>query len=190
MSNNDEPRLIEQARADPQAFAALYDRYVDRIYAYGLRQTGDRALAEDVTAATFEKALTHLRRYRWQGKPFVAWLYRIARNEAISQARRRRWLAPWQDRPSGGVERVALEQERHDALRAALARLSPADRELIGWRFFDELSSDEVAAIAGCSKETVYVRLHRALRRLRHLLSEEEGSESPLEVISHAQEER
>jgi RNA polymerase sigma-70 factor (ECF subfamily) len=182
---NDETRLVEQARRDPTAFATLYDRYVERIYGYALRQTGDRALAQDVTAATFEKALTHIRHYRWQGKQFVAWLYRIARNEAISQARRGRWLAPWPDQLAGdgSVERAAQDAEQHDDLLRALARLAPADRELIGLRFLEELGSDEVAELLGYSTANLYVRLHRALGRLRRIL--EQGRPAAEEATSH-----
>ena len=60
MPEPDEQNLIERARRDPQAFAELYDRYVDRIYAYVFRRTGEVVLAQDVTSATFEKALRHL----------------------------------------------------------------------------------------------------------------------------------
>jgi RNA polymerase sigma-70 factor (ECF subfamily) len=56
----DEASLVERARHDPAAFGALYDCYIERIYAYAARETGDTALAEDVTAATFEKALRQI----------------------------------------------------------------------------------------------------------------------------------
>lgn len=57
----DEQFLVKRARNDPQAFAILFDRFVDRIYAYSKRLTGDEALAQDVTSATFVKAMRHLR---------------------------------------------------------------------------------------------------------------------------------
>jgi RNA polymerase sigma-70 factor (ECF subfamily) len=59
MAEYNEPSLIVQAQRDPQAFAQLYDRYVDRIFAYTFRQTGDEALAQDVNSATFEKAVSY-----------------------------------------------------------------------------------------------------------------------------------
>ncbi|GIK55769.1 MAG: hypothetical protein HND44_03030 [Chloroflexi bacterium] len=71
MLDNDQT-LIEQAKHDPQAFARLYDRYVDRIYRYAYRQTGDEALAQDVTAVTFERALRHIQRYQWRGQSVLA----------------------------------------------------------------------------------------------------------------------
>jgi RNA polymerase sigma-70 factor, ECF subfamily len=171
--DNDEQRLVEQARRDSQAFGALYDRYVDRIYAYAACQSnGDASLAQDITAATFEKALRHIQRYRWQGVSFCAWLYRIARNELAQHHRRQRFLAPlfgWQA-SEARVEKAAQANEQRDELHEALARLPAKEREIISLRFFEELSSTEVAEVLNCSTAQVYVRLHRALGRLRQEL--------------------
>ena len=83
-----EKALVEQAKKDPQAFAALYDRFFRRIYTFVYMQMNDESLAKDLTAATFEKGLRNISRYQWRNVSFAAWLYRIARNE-IGQHRRR-----------------------------------------------------------------------------------------------------
>ncbi len=172
----DEPELIRRAQRDRQAFGALYDRYMRRIYAFAYRCTGDTALAQDVTAATFEKALRHLGRFRWQGVSFGAWLYRIARNEIMQAFRRARFVEPlseWHvaDEPSP-------DDHQHDALYAAFAGLSASDRELLTLRFFEEMSSAEVAQVLGCSVNNVYMRLHRALGRLRQAVEKLEQPEA------------
>ena len=59
--NMDEAALVERAKNDSAAFGALYNRYVERIYGYALRETLDVATAQDITAATFEIALRHIR---------------------------------------------------------------------------------------------------------------------------------
>lgn len=175
MPNFDDQVLVEQAQSDPQAFGALYDRYVNRIYGYAYRQTHDEALAQDVTAVTFEKALRHIRKYQWQGKSFVAWLYRIARNEIIQQHRKQKFLAPW--RKNGQVtegrlvEESVQSHERRQQLHAALAQLKTKDREIISLRYFEGLSGEETAVILGCSPANAHVRLHRALKRLRQQLN-------------------
>ena len=97
----DERALVEAARHDAGAFAALYRRYVDRIHAYALRRSNSRTIAEDVTSATFEKALRALDRYRWREPGIGPWLFRIASNELVDVHRR-------QDRQ----DRVALRLER------------------------------------------------------------------------------
>jgi RNA polymerase sigma-70 factor, ECF subfamily len=172
MTQTEEERLVEQAKQDPQAFGRLYDRYVDKIYAYVYRRVNDDALAQDITAAAFEKALRGLPRYRWRGVSFVAWLYRIARNEMIQRLRRERFLAPlrgWLRSPVN-VEKTAETREQQSRVQLALKQLPDQDREVIALRFYEELSSAEVAEILGCSTANVYVKLHRALARLRQEL--------------------
>ena len=158
---DNEQTLVEQARHDPAAFGALYDRYVDRIFVYARRLMQDEAAAQDVTAVTFEKALRHIRQRGWQGESFIAWLYRIARNEALSKLRRQKWLSPrqWFGSTELRVTETAVQsRQTTQAIHHALARLRPKDRDI---------SSEDVAAILACSTNTVYVRLHRALERLR-----------------------
>ena len=173
---DNEHLLIEQARQDPAAFGALYDHYVDRIFAYTARLMQDEAAAQDVTAVTFEKALKQIRQRGWQGDSFIAWLYRIARNEALSKLRRQKWLSPksW----FGSTELRATEtavqtRQTRQTIHCALARLRPKDRDIIVLRYLEELSSEDVAEILACSPDNVYVRLHRALARLRAELAQE-----------------
>jgi RNA polymerase sigma-70 factor (ECF subfamily) len=68
------------------------------------------------------------------------------------------------------VEASVQTSEQRDAVQAAFAHLSEGDQELLTLRFFEELSSAEVAEVLGCSVQNVYLRLHRALGRLRKQL--------------------
>ena len=169
MLDNDE-LLLEQARSNPQAFGKIYDQYVDRIYRYTYRLLMDEAWAQDVTAVTFEKALRHIQSYTWQGKSVLAWLYRIARNEAISQQRKRKWLTPWKRHISTELrftETAVLQDQRRQEIQIALLQLPTKDQEIIHLRYFEELSGEEVAEVLGCSPNNAYVRLHRALKKLQ-----------------------
>jgi RNA polymerase sigma-70 factor (ECF subfamily) len=148
----------------------------------------DDAAAQDVTAVTFEKALRHIRRYEWQNKSFAAWLYRIARNEAISRLRRQKWLSPrqWFGSTELRVTETAVQtRQTNQAIHQALARLRPKDRDIIVLRYLDELSSEDVAEILACSTDIVYVRLHRALARLRVELEGDLPEPSSREVNPH-----
>ncbi|VAW31374.1 hypothetical protein MNBD_CHLOROFLEXI01-1527 [hydrothermal vent metagenome] len=189
MLDNDK-QLVEQAQNDPAAFAALYDRYVDRIFVYAQRLMQDEAAAQDVTAVTFEKALRHIQRYQWQGSSFAAWLYRIARNEAMSKLRRQKWLSPkqWFGQTELRITETAVQKrEAKQTLHHALARLRPKERDIIVLRYFDGFSSETVAQILNCSTNNVYVRLHRALARLRAEL--EADQPLPGEVKPYVQQE-
>jgi RNA polymerase sigma-70 factor (ECF subfamily) len=181
-------RTHDESPIDRDLFVRLYEMHFDRIYAFLFRRCGDVTLAEDLTAHTFERALRGLPEYRGprpeldHSSPglvvFRAWLYRIATNvlyndrRAQHRMRRADWDAALRvadERATGALERTAAI----DAVGRALAQLRPGDREVIQLKFWDELSAEEMAQVLGCSRDAVYVRLHRAVRRLSHLLASE-----------------
>ncbi|MDO9129198.1 MAG: sigma-70 family RNA polymerase sigma factor [Anaerolineales bacterium] len=84
----DEAALVERARRDPSAFAALYHRYLTPVYRYLYRRLGNAHDAEDLTAQVFIEALEGLVAYRERGK-FVAWLFTIARHRLTDFYRQR-----------------------------------------------------------------------------------------------------
>ena len=89
----EEERLeILAAQRDRAAFAPLYERYVDQIHAYVYTLTHDMEQADDVTAATFAKAMEELPRFEWRGVPYSAWLYRVAGNLVSRERRRPGWI--------------------------------------------------------------------------------------------------
>lgn len=172
MSASDEQSLVENARYDPRSFAELYDRYVKPVFWFALRRTGDCTQAEDVTSATFEKALRHLRQYGWKGSSYLAWLYRIAYQQIVQHHRHNhRYVSLLSDWPAEtDVEQQAQSSLQRQAIVQAWQNLSKNDQEVISLRLFDRLSSTEAAEFLGCSIENVYVRLYRALEHLRHQL--------------------
>ena len=178
-SKTDEQSLIVKASQDPQAFAALYDRYIELIYRYALRRTGDRVLAEDVTSATFEKALRHLRSHGWKGKNYKAWLYMIASQQVIEHHRRNeRYIAL----PADMTATIDVEGLAHDTLQweqilQAMGKLSQNDQEIITLRLIERLSNTETAEFLCCSPPNASVRLYRSLGRLRKMLGETAESE-------------
>jgi RNA polymerase sigma-70 factor, ECF subfamily len=183
MTEIDEQSMILQAKRDPQVFANLYDRYVDRIYTYALRQTSDQVAAQDITSATFEKALRYIRRYRWQGQSFCAWLYRIARNESIAMYRKQRFLSPLLSRQTSPVlvEQVVEANQQYGQVRSALASLSASDREILTLRYYENLSNPEISEVLGCSVENVSMRIYRALKRLQKQM--QKAAKEPGEVF-------
>src|SRR5512138_1447868 len=83
----DEPALVRAAQNDAQAFGALYDRYVQRVYRYCFYRTNHAPDAEDLTAQIFLAALEGLPRYRQDGH-FAGWLFSIARKKVADFHRR------------------------------------------------------------------------------------------------------
>ena len=165
-STDDERALIEAAQRDPARFIDLYDRYVDRVYAYVRRRTGDRAAAEDVTSTVFEQALTNLKRFEWRGAPLAAWLFRIAAN-ALTDHWRRDGRELHDEPPDVPDE---YEQHRLDervGLFQLVDRLPDAQRRVIEMRFVEGRSIAEMAAALGRSPGAVKQLQLRALENLR-----------------------
>lgn len=159
---------------DETQFGALYTEYVQPIYRFVYRRTLDRMLAEDLTSTTFLKALEKIRTYDSAKGPFVAWLYRIARNTVTDHYRTRRvhaniedvWDLASDDDPTAGVDTQLASKE----LRAALAKLPADKREIVLLRVWEGLSYAEIAAITGKSEGNCKVIFSRAVKDLRDIL--------------------
>ena len=176
----DDQALAERAIAgDAEAFGGLYDRYVDAVYRYVYYRVGDQAEAEDVTSDVFFKALRAMPRYQPR-QPFLAWLYRIARNSVIDRARRIRPQVSFEDalrHPT--ADRVVDPDARLDQLsdsaelRTAIKRLTPLQQDVIILRYVEGLDTREIARIIGRRDGTVRGIEFRALGALRGFLPRE-----------------
>jgi RNA polymerase sigma-70 factor (ECF subfamily) len=176
MQAGSDKALLERAQKSAVGFGELFDAYYDRIYAYAYRRVGTRMVAEDIAAGVFEDALRSLRRVRWQGKPVIAWLYRIAARRVVDYYRSTRDAVEFAGDRLGAAEdgQGELEiKEEYAAVRRGLACLKERDREVIQLAFFDDLDGAEIAATLNCTPNNVYVRLHRALKKLETLLKDE-----------------
>jgi RNA polymerase sigma-70 factor (ECF subfamily) len=167
------------AEDDATRFTRLYGECYDHVLAYALRRVQDDA-ARDVAAETFLVAWRRLEEVPAEPLP---WLYGVARNIVGNEYRRTQ-------RTDRLYEKIAGQRTGHSldaadqvvdtrALAAALAALSPADRELLQLIAWEGLSPADAAAALGCRPATVLVRLHRARRRLKHALR---SSAAPMTV--------
>jgi RNA polymerase sigma-70 factor (ECF subfamily) len=165
--------LVARARDDPLAFAALYDRHLDAIFGYCVLRLGRREVAEDATSVIFSRALAGLSRYR--GPSFRAWLFGIAHHVVIDIYRDTRGDLPLDaaldvDDPASSPEEAAIARESTRALTTALSHLTPDQRQVIELRLAG-LTGAEIGAALGRSQGSVAVAQHRAMRRLRQLLT-------------------
>ena len=138
----------------------------------------DEALAQDLTAATFEQALVHLDQLR-SPEAFGGWLFRIARNQVAQHYRRRRVHVPLEavadhpdDAPS--VEAQVERSEELSWMLAAIRTLPERDQEIIGLKFVGGLNNKQIGQAMGLRAGNVAVILYRALRRLRDWLGDGE----------------
>ncbi|MEP7357456.1 MAG: sigma-70 family RNA polymerase sigma factor [Anaerolineales bacterium] len=173
--------LVALAQAQPEAFGALYERYVKKIYSYLYYRTGNTHDAEDLTERVFQKAMVNLHRYTSRGLPFSAWLYRIAHNLLANWHRdqgRRQTVAfnelapgdlagPRAEAPEALVEEG---QDREELLRA-IRRLPEERQQVLILKFVQELSNVEIGQVMQRSEGAVKSLYHRTLLALRDELS-------------------
>jgi RNA polymerase sigma-70 factor, ECF subfamily len=157
-------------RVERPSFAAVAESELDAVHRYLLFLTGNRTVAEDLTGETFEKAFRIWRRFDPRRGTARAWLCGIARGTALdhfrSEERRRR-------RESRYARELPLAEEPElgpGELEAALARLSPVEREVVALRVLLELDGPTVARVLGISTTACSTRLSRALKRLEEMM--------------------
>ncbi len=174
----DELELVERAKADPEAFGPLYERYLGRVYNYIYHRTGSVSEAEDLTERVFLQALSHLPSYTYRGLPFSVWLFRIAHNVLANWYRdgKRRQTVSIDDQVSAGEEPTSgfddIDIEDSALLKKAVANLSPERQQLILLKFVEELPHAAIGQIMGRSEGAVKALLHRTLKALKKDLQE------------------
>lgn len=176
----DERTLVERAiRRDREAFGALYDRHVVRVYRHIYYMVGSAAEAEDLTAQAFLQAWEAIDRYQIRGAPFVSWLLRIAHNLGVSHLRSKRDSSELPETlvdhgRHGNPEETLQRSADAERVRQAILQLRDEQRQVIILRFVEDLAYPEVAEIVGKSVAAVRVIQHRALNALRRQMDPED----------------
>jgi RNA polymerase sigma-70 factor (ECF subfamily) len=174
----DEAEWIRAAQGgDRAAFAALVERYWDRLYRWLYHLTRDRHAAEDLTQETFLKVLAALGSFR-PGSNFRAWVFKIGHNNFVNQKRsERRTRRPLTDDVPGkelGVAEDAVEnREALATVAKAVAELPPDFRAALMLRVEEGLSFREVAKVLKTTEETARWRVFKARQKLLKVLSPE-----------------
>lgn len=167
---NIDRNLVERFRkGDTDAFAELYERMCPRIYRFGVRWTGCREDAEDLTVQTFAEAFKSRAGFLEQSS-LETWMYRIAVHQAHRIGRKRRPHGRLEDdlidrHAQAGFERIELEQ--------LIAGLPERQRVAFLLVKSEGLSYRDAAEVLGRPMGTVQSDVHEASKRLRSQLFSE-----------------
>ncbi len=164
-----------KAKASAEGFAEAAKRHLDDVHAFLVYLTGDRAVAEDLTAETFARALERWHRYDPRRAGARTWLCQLARSTALDHFRA-------EDRRRRREGRYAVAELRESAepvfgeglspaLERGLAQLSAAEREVVALRIVLELDGEGAARVLGISTTACSTRLSRALAKLEKEVS-------------------
>jgi RNA polymerase sigma-70 factor (ECF subfamily) len=174
-ATSDEMLLESIADGNRTAMHILYSRHNVRVYRFILRIVRDTTMAEDLVSQVFLDVWRTARQF--EGRSQVStWLLSIARFKALTALRQRRYedidqdevmeVADTADTPEASLDRSRTSE----ILRACVAKLSPAHREIVNLVYYHEKSVDEVAGIVGIPASTVKTRMFYARKQLADLL--------------------
>lgn len=173
-----EKLIIDDAiRGEASAFGLLYDHYQPMIYRFVLIKVGQREEAEDLTHQVFLSAWQNIPKYKDMGFPFSSWLYKIARNAVVDFYRSARETASLEQVDPEvfavpAAAHVGLDQIFEiEKVRDAIAKLEPSYQDVIVMRFIEDLPIKEVAAVLEKSEGAVKLMQHRAMKKLKEILT-------------------
>ncbi len=177
LSEDEETALVESIQYNPgtaaSAFASLYRHYLHPVYYYLLSKVGNRSEAEDLASQVFLDVLEGLKDYRHHGH-FAAWLFTIARNQAVDHYRRKSELslehAPDLVDPEQDPSIHLARQEDLESLARLVSSLSQEEKELLRLRFAAGLRFGEIAKLLKRKESAVKMAYYRLLARLQRYL--------------------
>ena len=171
--DSSELKLIRFSQdGDRDAFACLYDTYIERIHHYISYRVYDREVAEDLTSLVFLRVWENLGSFKSGQAPFMGWLYRIAHNAVIDYYRTRKPLIPIEevdprklchsDRVDESIDLTNLSQK----LVTAMDGLTGTQREVLILRFMWGLTTGEIARRLHKGQGAIRALQLRGLRKL------------------------
>lgn len=162
-------------RTQPHPLEQAFEKYYPAIFRYLRLRGADADTANDLTAATFERALSKFAQYDPDRAQLQTWLFAIVRNLAANHWKMENRFEPldddFQDEAHEPEQEIILAQNREQIL-AALGHLDPRARELIALKFGGPLTNRQIAELTGLTESNVGVILYRSLSKLRAILTE------------------
>jgi RNA polymerase sigma-70 factor, ECF subfamily len=178
----DEELMLLVRKADPRAFALVYDRHCGAAFGLAYRMVGTRGLAEDVVQESFLALWRGAARYDGARGSVRSWVLGIVHNRAIDALRRtlvherRRASDEGLDRTLQSDERTDVQAARNDDarfVRAAMDTLPPDQRRVVELAYFSGYTHTEIAEVIEVPLGTVKGRMRLGLRKLRDELTRE-----------------
>ncbi len=172
LSKDEEKRIINDARKDPEKFGALYDAYANALFNFVLRRVNDTNIAEDITADTFYKALKSIKQFDFKSS-FSTYLFKIAENRIYDFYRRKKFF------PANRAfyDTDCKQNPETEKLTQAIEKLPFREREIIRMHFIEEKGQREISFILNIGRSTYYKLMQSALSKLRKMIEDDKNEE-------------
>lgn len=171
-----EEALISAAQNNPKAFKKLYERYYKSIFMFILKRINDKDTTADITQQVFLNALTSIKKYKYKGLPFSAYLYRIAINECNSffrKIKKTRFVVVDQECKNSLMEEL-IQDDDHDnkmnQLIEVMKKLDIKEIQILELRFFENRPFKEVGYILNISENLAKVKTYRLLSKMKKMI--------------------
>lgn len=153
---------------DVAGFEALYSKYYDKVFSLARGVLLGHDEAQDATQEVFALVNRHLARFDRRSR-FSTWLFRIAVNRSIQEARRNKHVSRNVELSEAIAKEAPPESEDEldPRVQKALEALAPRDRALLALFYWEELNLTEIASSLGCGVNAAKTRLYRARERFR-----------------------
>ncbi len=168
--------ILQKAQnGDSEAFAMLYDHFADKIYRFIYFRVGHKEVAEDVLSDTFVKSWQKINQINTP-QALSGWLYQIAKNNIIDYYRIKKDFVPLEDvehfleDAESAVDDLNSSFQQNKILKV-LPQLPQEQQDVIKYKFFEDLSNEEIAYVMGKTEGAIRVIQHRAVNRLKEILN-------------------
>jgi|GEM_PF-106180 len=170
-----EQEIIRSAQRDTRNFAKIYNRYFESVFIYINRRVGDEEITADICSNVFFKCLNNLSKYRFQGLPFSAWLFKIALNEVNlyfrKEKNKERLVSLKHEHLEVLIEEIELDfnesELRKNILVKLLEALSADEVVLLELRFFEGRSFKEMAYMLGLTDVNAKIKTYRIIEKMK-----------------------
>ena len=172
---NEEYNILRKAHKNPDHFAPIYNKYFEEIFAFVFKRVVDEDVTADLTSIIFYKALHNIKKFKFKGLPFSAWLYRIAINTVNEHFRKQkketRYISAEVEQIGSFFEDLDLDPKvsAEERIVELLAELNPKDLQIIELRFFENYSYREIGEIMGMSETNSKTKTFRILKKLKEI---------------------
>jgi RNA polymerase sigma-70 factor (ECF subfamily) len=172
-----EERILKDATTNPASFAPIYEKYYLALFKFVLQRVENEQVAAEIVSDVFAKAIFNLKKYKFKGYPFSAWLYTVAYNEIATKFRKKQKQRTVNIPDESWNLFSSDEEEENDntidlkKLKLCLPNLKPSEIELIEMRFFEERPFKEIGEILELTTENARVKTHRVLKKLQKLFN-------------------
>lgn len=168
--------IIVSAQNDPENFAPLYIKYYDQVFLFINKRVDDLDMTADITSRVFLKCLKNLKKYKYQGVPFSAWLYKIAINEVNmffrQQSKMERTVNIDDHDINQLINEIDYSEEKIDPyvlIPVLLEQLNDQEVQFIELRFFEGKSFKEMGYLLGLTEVNAKVKTYRIVKKLKEL---------------------